>query len=360
MARRNKNQVTLTFAGDASQLNRAFSQVGDSAKEMSGEVGDASKEMRNSGESFDRAGGKVGETEQKLRGFRDIVDGSGDAVRGFATGDISLMTMGLADIAAGSADLVIPALKRMVTWLSNTKIGMAATTVATRTFAAAQKALNLVMRANPIVLILTLLAALVGAIVLAYKQSETFRKIVDKAFSVVKDVAETAFNWIKDNWKLLLGIITGPIGAAVLLVTSHWDKIKDAASDAIDFIKSIVSDIGDTISAPFRGAFDSVRDAWNSTLGGKGFSTPSWLPGIGGKEFRIPRLHGGGVVPGAPGQERLALLQSGERVSPAGRGGGAVIEIRSGGTALDDALVEILARAVSARGGDVQLVLGSA
>ena len=36
----------------------------------------------------------------------------------------------------------------------------------------------------------------------------------------------------------------------------------------------------------------------------------------------IPYLHTGGIVPGMPGSDVLAVLQAGERVSPAGRGGG--------------------------------------
>jgi hypothetical protein len=55
----------------------------------------------------------------------------------------------------------------------------------------------------------------------------------------------------------------------------------------------------------------------------------------------------------------MAVLQAGETVTPAGgRSTAAVIEIRSGGSALDDALVELLSRAVRRRGGNVQLVLG--
>jgi hypothetical protein len=48
----------------------------------------------------------------------------------------------------------------------------------------------------------------------------------------------------------------------------------------------------------------------------------------------------------------LAILQAGETVTPAGRGAATVIELHSSGTAVDDALVEILARAMRARGGD--------
>jgi hypothetical protein len=116
------------------------------------------------------------------------------------------------------------------------------------------------------------------------------------------------------------------------------------------------------ISAPFRAAFRLIRSAWNSTVGGKGFSVPDWVPIFGGKTFRIPRMHSGGIVPGAPGQESMAILQAGEEVKARGQvsGGRVVIELRSDGTSLGDALVEVLARSIRVRGGDVQAVLGGA
>lgn len=66
-----------------------------------------------------------------------------------------------------------------------TKLWTAATTIAT----AAQWAWNAAMNANPISLIVIALAALGVALVVAYKKSETFRKIVDGVFTTVKDSA---------------------------------------------------------------------------------------------------------------------------------------------------------------------------
>jgi hypothetical protein len=61
-------------------------------------------------------------------------------------------------------------------------------------------------------------------------------------------------------------------------------------------------------------------------------------------------------------RDGLAYLHKGERVTPAaenrGLGSPLVIEIRSGGSQMDDLLVQILRKAVQTRGGDVQVVLG--
>src|SRR3546814_10750441 len=117
----------------------------------------------------------------------------------------------MADRAGGAATFLVPALKNGVTWIKNTTI--------------AQKALNIAMRLNPIGLVVTALILVGSALVLAYKKSETFRRIVNGAFSAVRNVAVGAFNWIRGNWPLLLAIITGPIGLAVLGIRKHRDNI---------------------------------------------------------------------------------------------------------------------------------------
>jgi hypothetical protein len=147
-----------------------------------------------------------------------------------------------------------------------------------------------------------------------------------------------------------------------------WGWIKKAASNTWDFIKKIPGWIGAAfakvsraITAPFRAAFNLVADAWNNTVGGLSWTVPGWVPFVGGNTISAPHLphfHSGGTVPGTPGSEQLAVLQAGEKVSTRGGGDRTVIEIRGDGSALADGLVEILSRAVRARGGNAQLVLG--
>lgn len=96
-------------------------------------------------------------------------------------------------------------------------------------------------------------------------------------------------------------------------------------------VTSALSSIAETVTAPFRAAFNAIRDLWNSTVGGFGFSVPSWVPGIGGRGWSVPRMHSGGVVPGSPGSDVLAILQAGETVIPRdvspGYSGGAGVTI---------------------------------
>lgn len=157
------------------------------------------------------------------------------------------------------------------------------------------------------------------------------------------------------------------IGTAVA-ATTHW--VVDRFGATMRYIRelphrisSAFSGIGRIVSAPFRAGFNAIARAWNSTVGQLHWSVPGWVPFIGGFSVSAPSLptfHKGGVVPGAPGQEMLAVLQSGERVTPAGVDTSMGLVIRSGGSRLDDLLVDILSKAIRVRGGNVQRVLGTA
>lgn len=129
--------------------------------------------------------------------------------------------------------------------------------------AVAEAALDAVMDANPIVLIVLAIVALVAAFVLAYQHSKTFRDIVQGALKAVgavamwlwKNAIEPAFkgiaaavsmvvDWVKGHWPLLLALLTGPIGIAVLLIVKYWADIKRWFQDGVNFALSVVSWLG--------------------------------------------------------------------------------------------------------------------
>lgn len=58
------------------------------------------------------------------------------------------------------------------------------------------------------------------------------------AWDFVFQKGRTVFNWVRDNWPLLLTILTGPFGAAVWIITSHWDKIWGAGKAVFSWVRS--------------------------------------------------------------------------------------------------------------------------
>lgn len=148
---------------------------------------------------------------------------------------------------------------------------MAVATFVTTGWVTAFWALNAALVANPIGLVVVALAALVGGLVLAYRNSETFRNVVDAAFRAVASsfgfllaAAKNTFGWLRDNWPLVLGILTGPIGLAVSQIATHWGTIRSNATAAWNAIKGAAviawDAIRDAILAPVRAARDAIPD----------------------------------------------------------------------------------------------------
>ena len=142
---------------------------------------------------------------------------------------------------------------------------------------AAQFALNLVMAANPITLVVLAIGALVAAFVLAYQKSETFRDAVNGLFGAIKTGVVASVEFIKGYLEFVMG-----------------------------FYKSI---------------FNGIASLWNNTVGKLSFKAPDWVPGFGGKGFsvpKIPMLAEGGIVT-AP---TLAMIgeKGPEAVVPLNRG----------------------------------------
>lgn len=309
-----KPQVTLTFAGDSTKLESAFDKVGASARKMDTSVGESSKKVGESADGFDRAGEAADGTYSKFDALESVGRGTGDTMSGLSEIMKGNVLQGSTDLAGGIAALadgfsgaLLPAIKaaasggiahaaatvRSTSALAVNKVATFGSAVATNAMTVAQKALNLAMRLNPIGLIITALVLLAIGIKIAYERSSTFRAIVQTAMKGV----QTAFGWVTTA------------GGKVI----EWFKTMPGK------IGGFLKGVAEIITAPYRAAFGAIKTAWNSTVGGKGFTVPGWIPVVGGKSFTIPMFHQGGIMPGAPGSEGLALLQAGERVTAANR-----------------------------------------
>jgi hypothetical protein len=113
----------------------------------------------------------------------------------------------------------------------------AITAANTKRAAAGQWALNAALLANPVVLVVVAVAALAAALVIAYKRSETFRAIVDAAFRGVQRAAGAAIAFVRDHWKALFVILTGPVGLAVLTIIKHRDRIMAAIGAVVGWVR---------------------------------------------------------------------------------------------------------------------------
>ena len=106
----------------------------------------------------------------------------------------------------------------------------------------AQWLFNDALNANPIVLIVTLVAGLVVALITLWNTNDGFREAVTNAWEKIKEVFGTVIDAIK-------GFFSG----LVEKVQTAWESVKEAVSTSIEAIKRF-----------FTGLVDSIKQAWES------------------------------------------------------------------------------------------------
>jgi hypothetical protein len=223
------------------------------------------------------------------------------------------------------------------------------------------KLLGLFFVTNPIGIAITAITVLAGLFVLLYRNSETFREAVQKAFERIKEGATMALEWLRQNWPVVLAVLTGPFGLMVLAIARNWDtivetvrgipqRLREAGSAAwtwltsslatawtavqtrlteiVTGVRALPGRIGNGISNIWSGLTSGLQTAWANArawwnknvatrklkIGGAtilGQTLPSFTLGF-------PQLAQGGIVPATPGGTIARIGEAGrpERVEP--------------------------------------------
>lgn len=211
---------------------------------------------------------------------------------------LGVIALGLAAVALQmkitAAYQAIMAAGGIITWIKTM-------VTSTGLWTAAQTALNLVMSMNPIALVVIALAALVGAFVVAYRNSETFRNIVQGALEWVKNAAKAVADWFTGSfvpglaavWDAVSGGARAAVGwivnawnSAVALVTTAVTSVKNAIVTAITaalaWIINTQTRISNTISAGWnfvRTFTMTTLNNWRATIIGVFTAVVSWIIG---------------------------------------------------------------------------------
>lgn len=330
--------VKVAFLADTADLRTNLAKA---EQAMNG----AADEANAAGKKIDRSFDGVAESSDQLAtGSAQVAGGLGDLGGALALmpgplgkmgGAMELLQAPIMGVT-GAADLMNAATERF-------PVLSKVATAATKAQAVATRILGGAMRGLPIFAVIGLIALLVTAFVIAYKKSETFRNIVNKALSAVRKVAEKVasfftekvpkafdkiigagkkvFSWSKKNWPLLLAILTGPFGLAVYAIAKNWGRIKEGATntkkwvtDKFDALVGYVKNLPGRISRSASGMFGGIKEAFRSALNwiidkwnGLSFTLPSidtHIPGIGkvgGFTLSTPdikRLATGGITTG--------------------------------------------------------------
>ncbi len=208
---------------------------------------------------------------------------------------------GLSNWVSEHADVVSSALVGIGVALAVFKIGSLITTVvtalqgfsaATAAAAVAQWALNVAMNANPIMILVTAIAALVAGLVWFFTQTETGRQawqsftgFLGTSIESIKAWFGSAGDWIMAKWDALVawfqavpGRITGFFRGIGQWFSNKFNEAKNGISNAFNSAVGFVSSIPGriigffgSIGGWFRGKFNEVKNGiqsgFNSAVG---------------------------------------------------------------------------------------------
>ncbi|MDN4162943.1 tape measure protein [Nocardioides abyssi] len=125
------------------------------------------------------------------------------------------------------------------------------TTAVTTAWNTIQKILNGTMKANPLGLVVTAIGLLVAGLIIAYKKSDTFRAIVQKAWAGIKAAVKTAWDgYIKPALKAFWNAITN-LGPTIKRL---WNNV----------VKPTFKAIGAAIKGTWNRVVKPVFNAWKA------------------------------------------------------------------------------------------------
>lgn len=283
-------ETVTAFAGklwsdiDSAISNSKFGESWDSIKDAASDAFDKIEEAGGKlVDAFSPITDKIAELKSKFDEYAesgqlmdDITAGITTAIDGLATG-ISTVVTGIADfvgwLTSGSAGAsafqaaVIGIVGAYTAYEIATTAVAAAQTVmhgAQTLVTAGQTALNAVMNANPFVLVATLIAGLVAALIYLWNTNDGFREAVTTAWESIKSVAETV-------WNAVAGFFTDTIPNAINTALDFFDNLMNGSTEDMNAIEQIVSTVLNNIKTIFEtvtGAIKGIVSAFTSALNG--------------------------------------------------------------------------------------------
>ncbi len=246
--------------------------------------------MKELGISFKDTGDPAKNLEQIMAGLQDKVGGFAEGEAQTLDGKMVSLETKFGDVQEAVGEQLVPILltladvgMQVVDWISQNVSWLGPLAAGIGIAAGAMLLLNAAMAANPIGLIVIAIGALVGALIYAYQNSESFRNVVNGAFEAVGAAARWLWNnaiapamraivlgfaWVADG-------IAGMLEALGTIPGFEWAKeagrnMRGLATDAraaADGIKNIPDpEVEVTFSAPGAGATEAEVKAVAATV----------------------------------------------------------------------------------------------
>jgi phage-related protein len=171
-----------------------------------------------------------------------------------------------------AVEVVAGALGGMAVALGTVAVALGIASAATTVWTGAMVALDAVMAANPIVLLGIAIAALVGGLVVAYEKSQTFRDIVNQAWSDIKSVVIATVATIKSVITTFIAEaerLWREFGSNILSVVQNaWKLVKAEFDTAVRLIGDAITLIGDLIHGRWSKIWGDVKALVGDAISG--------------------------------------------------------------------------------------------
>ncbi len=290
-----KQQTLLKMVQDAQELSGAMGQASresDGLENVMGNLSEVGRQIQGNigAPVLEAIIPSIQEITNALSQWAEGVNWTafGETVSSFITGIIDNGPTILSIIAGIGAGLLAWKATSMIQGVISAVTSLVpALTGAT----AAQTGLNTVMAANPVGLIVTAIAALVGILVTLWNTNEGFRDAVTGIWEKIKAVFVNAWEAIKSVWdavkpyfeaiweaiksafSAVSDVLGGFFSAAWDAIKAVWDTVTGYFEAVWNTIKGIFSVVKSVLSGDFEGAWEAIKGIFS---GWKDFFTGLW------------------------------------------------------------------------------------
>ena len=119
-------------------------------------------------------------------------------------------------------------------------------------------ALNAVLAANPIILIIAAIAALVAAFIYLWNNCEEFRQFWIDLWENIKEVAAAVGEWLAQAWQAMGEAITTAWNAICDFFVSVWDGIKNVFTTVVTAISTFLTNTWNTIQSVTQTVWNAI------------------------------------------------------------------------------------------------------
>lgn len=248
-----------------SALGQAFANIATEIAPGLQGLNDAGGIGTSVGDAFNGAAGVVKMVADKLTEFGDWVSANAEPIAG-----------ALVAIGGGFAAFKVASVVSTVT------SALQGFSFATTAAEIAQWALNVAMNANPIMIVVTAIGALVAALVWFFTQTETGRQLWSRFTAFLGSCVDGIVGF----FQALPGKIGGFFQSAAQFATDKWNAVVDWFRGLPGRITGAIGNVGNLLynagASIISGFLDGLKSMWNSVTG--------WISGIGDwiKEHKGP------------------------------------------------------------------------